>query len=47
MNSSVFVTVILIDPAGNRIPPEDEMPFAKTGIPPQPQIQEGINVITP
>ena len=32
----VFVTVILVDPVGNRVYSEDEMPFAKTGIPPQP-----------
>ena len=32
----VFVTVTIVDPAGNRVHSEDEMPFAKTGIPPQP-----------
>jgi beta-lactamase regulating signal transducer with metallopeptidase domain len=32
----VFVTVTLVDPAGNRIHSDDEMPFAKNGIPAQP-----------
>jgi len=32
----VFVTVTLVDPAGNRIHSDDEMPFAQHGIPPQP-----------
>ena len=43
----VFVTVTVVDPAGNRVHSEDEMPFAKTGIPPQPQIQEGMDLIIP
>ncbi len=43
----VLVTVTLVDTAGNRVHSEDDLPFAKTGIPPQPQIQEGINVIFP
>jgi Flp pilus assembly secretin CpaC len=32
----VFVTVTLVDPAGNRVHSEDELPFAETEIPPQP-----------
>lgn len=32
----VFVTVTIIDPAGNRVHSDDDLPFAKTGIPPQP-----------
>jgi hypothetical protein len=31
----VLVTVTLVDPAGNRIHTDDEMPFAKDAIPPQ------------
>ena len=32
----VFITVEIIDPAGNRIHSDDELPFAQTGVPPQP-----------
>jgi general secretion pathway protein D len=35
-NLMVFVTATIIDPAGNRIHRDEEMPFAKTSIPPQP-----------
>jgi general secretion pathway protein D len=35
-NLLVFVTPTLIDPAGNRLHTDDEMPFARTGIPAQP-----------
>ena len=35
-NLLIFVTPQLIDPAGNRLHTEDEMPFAQTGIPTQP-----------
>ena len=31
----VFITVNLVDPAGNRVHSDDEMPFAKSSIPPQ------------
>jgi type II secretory pathway component GspD/PulD (secretin) len=31
----VFVTATIIDPAGNRVHSDEEMPFATTGIPPQ------------
>jgi hypothetical protein len=31
----VFITVTLVNPVGNRIHSEDEMPFAKDAIPPQ------------
>ena len=34
-NLLVFITPTLIDPAGNRIHSEEEMPFASEGIPPQ------------
>jgi type II secretory pathway component GspD/PulD (secretin)/tetratricopeptide (TPR) repeat protein len=35
-NLLIFVTPMLIDPAGNRLHTEDEMPFAQTAIPVQP-----------
>jgi general secretion pathway protein D len=35
----VFVTPTIIDPAGNRMHSEEEMPFAQTAIPRQPQAQ--------
>lgn len=34
-NLMIFVTPTIIDPAGNRIHSDDEMPFAKTGLPSQ------------
>ena len=34
-NLLIFVTPTLIDPAGNRLHTDDEMPFAQTGFPPQ------------
>ncbi len=33
----VFITVNLVDPAGNRIHSDDELPFANNGIPAQPK----------
>jgi type II secretory pathway component GspD/PulD (secretin) len=35
-NVMIFVTATIIDPAGNRIHTDDQMPFAKNSIPPQP-----------
>jgi general secretion pathway protein D len=35
-NLLIFVTPLLIDPAGNRLHTEDEMPFAQNAIPSQP-----------
>jgi hypothetical protein len=32
----IFVTATIVDAAGNRIHSDAEMPFAQTGIPPQP-----------
>ncbi len=32
----VFVTATIVDPAGNRVHTEDELPFAQKGVPPQP-----------
>jgi general secretion pathway protein D len=45
-NLMIFVTATLIDPAGNRIHSDDELPFAQVGVPTQPapdpgQIQMG------
>ena len=34
-NLLVFITPTLIDPAGNRLHSEDEMPFARVGVPPK------------
>jgi type II secretory pathway component GspD/PulD (secretin) len=31
----VFITATLVDPAGNRVHTDDEMPFTRTGVPPQ------------
>jgi len=33
----VFITVTLVDPAGNPLHSDNEMPFAKNGIPAQPK----------
>lgn len=35
-NLMIFVTPTLIDPAGNRVHSDDELPFAQTGVPQQP-----------
>jgi len=35
-NLMVFVTATIIDPAGNRVHSDDDLPFAKATIPPQP-----------
>ena len=32
----VFITATIVDPAGNRVHKEDELPFAQKGVPPQP-----------
>jgi general secretion pathway protein D len=37
VNLMIFVTPTIIDPAGNRYHTEDEMPFAQTSVPVQPQ----------
>ena len=34
-NLVIFVTPTIIDPAGNRLHADDELPFAQTSIPPQ------------
>ena len=35
-NLMIFVTATIVDPAGNRVHSDDEMPFAQNSIPPQP-----------
>jgi general secretion pathway protein D len=35
-NLMIFVTATLIDPAGNRVHSDDELPFAQAGVPGQP-----------
>ncbi len=35
-NLMVFVTATIIDPAGNKLHTDEEMPFAKNSVPPQP-----------
>jgi type II secretory pathway component GspD/PulD (secretin)/tetratricopeptide (TPR) repeat protein len=35
-NLLIFVTATIIDPAGNRVHNEDDLPFAKFNVPPQP-----------
>jgi general secretion pathway protein D len=34
----IFVTPTIIDPAGNRVHTDDDLPFAQTGIPPQAKV---------
>jgi general secretion pathway protein D len=36
-NLLIFITATIIDPAGNRVHTDEEMPFTKVSIPPQPQ----------
>jgi len=49
-NLMIFVTATIVDPAGNRIHSEDELPFAQNSIPPQPpgagQISETVKNVT-
>jgi general secretion pathway protein D len=35
-NLMIFVTATVVDPAGNRVHSDDELPFAQNAIPPQP-----------
>lgn len=36
-NLMIFVTATIVDPAGNRVHSDDELPFAQTSIPSQPE----------
>jgi type II secretory pathway component GspD/PulD (secretin) len=42
-NLVIFVTPTIIDPAGNRMHSEEEMPFAQTTFPTQPKSPNGAN----
>jgi general secretion pathway protein D len=35
-NLMIFVTAMIVDPAGNRVHSDDELPFAQSPLPPQP-----------
>jgi type II secretory pathway component GspD/PulD (secretin) len=35
-NLMIFVTATIVDPAGNRVHSDDDLPFAQTATPPQP-----------
>jgi general secretion pathway protein D len=37
-NLMIFVTSTIVDPAGNRVHSDDELPFAQTAIPTQPEV---------
>jgi len=49
-NLMIFVTAAIVDPAGNRVHSEDELPFAQNSIPPQPpgagQTSETVKSVT-
>jgi len=49
-NLMIFVTAMIVDPAGNRVHSEDELPFAQSAIPPQPpgagQVSENVKTVT-
>lgn len=49
-NLMIFVTATIVDPAGNRVHSEDELPFAQNSIPPQPpgagQVTETTRMVT-
>jgi general secretion pathway protein D len=40
-NLMVFVTPTIIDPAGNRVHREEDLPFAQSGVPAQPKAEAG------
>ncbi len=42
-NLMIFVTASMIDPAGNRVHSDDELPFAQSGVPSQPTPAPGMN----
>jgi type II secretory pathway component GspD/PulD (secretin) len=42
-NLVIFVTASIVDPAGNRVHSDDELPFAQSTIPSQP---EGVGKVT-
>ncbi len=38
-NLMIFITATIVDPAGNRVHTDDELPFAQTAIPQQPVVE--------
>lgn len=50
-NLMIFVTATIVDPAGNRVHSDDELPFAQTAVPVQPagagEIHETVKSIPP
>ena len=38
-NLMIFVTATIVDPAGNRVHSDDELPFAQAAIPAQPPVR--------
>jgi len=38
-NLMIFVTATIVDPAGNRVHSDDELPFTQTAIPAQPEVE--------
>jgi general secretion pathway protein D len=49
-NLMIFVTTTIVDPAGNRVHSDDELPFAQQTIPPQPpgagQVKETVQKVS-
>ena len=39
-NLMIFVTATIVDPAGNRVHSDDELPFAQNAIPSQPSVPD-------
>lgn len=50
-NLMIFVTATIVDPAGNRVHSDDDLPFAQTSVPPQPpgagKVTETVKQIPP
>jgi general secretion pathway protein D len=50
-NLMIFVTATIVDPAGNRVHSDDELPFAQTAVPVQPlgagEMSESVRSIPP
>jgi type II secretory pathway component GspD/PulD (secretin)/tetratricopeptide (TPR) repeat protein len=48
-NLMIFVTATIVDPAGNRVHSDDDLPFAQSAIPPQPpgagQVRETVKEV--
>ena len=50
-NLMIFVTATIVDPAGNRVHSDDDLPFAQSAVPPQPagagKVTETVSKIPP